>query len=244
MRCMNCNADIPPEWVGALKANSCPSCLGQIYNDATQELMQELALAMERMPHDPQGIAGWLLSNYQFRKIGDGKPVDKFFGGNSVNNSGFDESKLKIAPGYSQFIHNSEAEKLVAKGRELAALKGGGGKLAECVAAIQGVTDPYGDDGASSDVEDHGVATEDQKEYAALKASGIDPFATATPAMLANANPADIVAMELASHPLDEPDNYEAMFSKSEKGRALLMQERAKKIKAQDAILGGGAFRR
>jgi hypothetical protein len=241
---MNCGVDIPPTFLGSLASNQCPGCLKQIYSDETKQLMDELADAMAKMPNDPQGIAGWLLSNYQFRKIGDGKPVDKFFGGNSANNSGFDESKLKIAPGYSQFIHNSEAEKLVAKGRELAALKGGGGKLAECVAAIQGVTDPYGDDGASSDVEDHGVATEDQKEYAALKASGIDPFATATPAMLANANPADIVAMELASHPLDEPDNYEAMFSKSEKGRALLMQERAKKIKAQDAILGGGAFRR
>lgn len=241
---MNCGVEISPMFVGSLKKNECPGCLKQIFSDDTKSLMDELADAMERMPNDPQGIAGWLLSNYQFRKIGDGKPVDKFFGGNNSNNSGFDESKLKIAPGYSQFIHNSEAEKLVAKGRELAAQKNGGGKLAECVAAIQKVTDPYGDDGASSEVEDHGVAAEDQKEYMALKASGIDPFATATPAMLANANPADIINMELAAHKLDEPDNYESAFNKSEKGRALLMLEREKKIKAQDAILGGGMFRR
>ena len=244
MRCMNCDADILPAYVKAIENNICPGCGEQIYNTATSELMIELTEAMRKMPNDPQGIVGWLMSNYQFRKIGDAAPVEKFYRKGGSGGDGFDESKLKIAPGYSQFIHNSEAEKLVAKGRELAAQKGGGGKLAECVAAIQGVSDPYGDDGAGSEVESNGVAAEDQKEYMALKASGIDPFATATPAMLANANPADIVAMELASHPLDEPENYEAMFSKSEKGRALLMQERAKKIKAQDAILGGGAFRR
>jgi len=35
---------------------------------------------MQTMPNDPQGIAGWLLSNYELRKIGTGEPVNEFYG--------------------------------------------------------------------------------------------------------------------------------------------------------------------
>jgi hypothetical protein len=37
-------------------------------------------MAMTRMPNDPEGVAGWLLSNYRLHKIGSGEPVDKFYG--------------------------------------------------------------------------------------------------------------------------------------------------------------------
>ncbi len=39
------------------------------------ELMRGLATAMEQMQHDPQGLAGWLLSNYRLEKVGDGEPT-------------------------------------------------------------------------------------------------------------------------------------------------------------------------
>ena len=49
-------------------------------NNSSQELLQELGKAMQAMPNDPQGVAGWLLSNYELRKIGTGEPVNEFYG--------------------------------------------------------------------------------------------------------------------------------------------------------------------
>lgn len=50
-------------------------------NEKSQELLTELREAMEKMPNDPEGLAGWLLSNYQLQKIGDAQPVN-FYGRN------------------------------------------------------------------------------------------------------------------------------------------------------------------
>jgi hypothetical protein len=50
-------------------------------NEKSQELLTELREAMEKMPNDPEGLAGWLLSNYQLHKIGDAQPVN-FYGRN------------------------------------------------------------------------------------------------------------------------------------------------------------------
>ncbi len=65
MRCMSCNADIPPEWKAAINRNICPGCDGPIMNESVQGLLEELRTAMKEMPNDPEGLAGWLLSNYE-----------------------------------------------------------------------------------------------------------------------------------------------------------------------------------
>lgn len=98
MKCINCNADIPPAFVHALQSNSCPGCGGQIMDQAGQELLTELKDAMEKMPNDPAGLAGWLLSNYSLRKIGTAEPTEFYGKVKKTNRSGghIDENRIKI----------------------------------------------------------------------------------------------------------------------------------------------------
>lgn len=99
MKCMSCGVEIPAEWVKVIEKNVCPNCEGQILNDAMQSLIRELGEALDKMPNDPQGIAGWLVSNYQMVKIGTGEPVTKFYGNKpqaKTNNEGVPVG-LKIA---------------------------------------------------------------------------------------------------------------------------------------------------
>jgi hypothetical protein len=76
MFCENCNIEIPPAWIVVIAKNVCPACEGEIMSDETKELLDELRSAMERMPADPEGLAGWLLSNYNLRKIGTAEPTE------------------------------------------------------------------------------------------------------------------------------------------------------------------------
>jgi len=257
MRCMSCGADIPPIWVKALELNRCPGCDGNIMNEATQELLKELADALARMPNDPQGIAGWLMSNYRFQKMGEGKPVDKFHrkgGGGGVE---YDESNLKIAPGYNELIKRTDTigkeelmktAQLAARGNELAARKGG--KIAEFASMIQQVGDPYGDSTTSSiENNDESATPEDQKSYLELKASGFDPFISSAPSTMGSSeyDSNDIVSKLARVMSRDnDPIQYEVDLSKTDEGRRQLQMDNAKRIKAQDAVLGGGSgvFRR
>lgn len=79
MQCMSCNENIPPSWISCIQRNSCPACGKEIMNEKSKEMLDELREAMQRMPSDPEGLAGWLLSNYKLVKIGDGEPVN-FYG--------------------------------------------------------------------------------------------------------------------------------------------------------------------
>ena len=76
MKCMSCNADIPPQWVSCINENKCPGCGGSIMNLAEKELLVELREAMGKMPNDPEGLAGWLLTNYRLEKIGTAEPTN------------------------------------------------------------------------------------------------------------------------------------------------------------------------
>ena len=75
MKCISCTAEIPPAWINAIQSNVCPGCGGAIMDEASKELLDELRSAMEKMPNDPEGLAGWLLSNYRLHKIGDAEPT-------------------------------------------------------------------------------------------------------------------------------------------------------------------------
>jgi hypothetical protein len=256
MRCISCGADIPPVWVKCLELNRCPGCDGEIMNEASQELLKELAEALRRMPNDPQGVAGWLVSNYRFQKMGDGQPVEKFHHKGGGPREEYDESKLKIAPGLDDFVKRNEAEHLVAKSNELANKYKGSknSKLAEFASIIQGVGDPYGDDTTEKDTgNDDGPADpEDQKSYLALKASGFDPFASAVAAAPSNiydlSPDSRSVVDKLAGLMSQEgkPIAYEAALSQTDEGRKQLQMDMFKRIKAQDAISGNGSgvFRR
>jgi len=217
----------------------------------TQELLKELTEAMEKMPNDPQGVAGWLLSNYRFQKVGSAEPVEKFHrkGGNQV--SGVDESNLKTDPSYNEFIRRNNAGGLVARGEQLAKFKhSGNGPIAELASMIQGVGDPYGDDTTStlSPDDNRPLDADEQKAYLELRAAGIDPFAH-TPVggitdMSQAIRPQDVVS--IMNQNSDAPLKEEMMLSQSAEGRAYLQRDRFKKLKAQDAVAGGGSgvFRR
>jgi len=246
---MSCGADIPPEWVKAIQSNSCPGCGGEIMSTPTQELLKDLTEALEKMPNDPQGVAGWLLSNYRFQKMGSGEPVEKFHRKGGGPPGGIDENNLKVDPTYNEFIKRNEAGGLVARGEELAKLKHSqGGKLAEFASIIQSVGDPYGDDTVSNSQEESTPNADEQKAYLELQAAGYDPFpknqSSGGLTDLSQAiNPQDVV--DLMTQGQDTPLKQEVMLSQSDEGRRYLQRDRFKRMKAQDAISGGGgSFRR
>lgn len=75
MKCMSCTAEIPPAWVHAINSNSCPGCGGNIMDSQAQTLLAEVRDAMNQMSSNPEGLAGWLLSNYKLQKVGDAEPT-------------------------------------------------------------------------------------------------------------------------------------------------------------------------
>ena len=89
--CQTCGVEIPANWVHAISSNVCPGHGGPIFNETSKELLTELTKAMEEMPNNPAGLAGWLLSNYNLSKIGDAVPVE--FYGNKAKNSNINPNK-------------------------------------------------------------------------------------------------------------------------------------------------------
>jgi DNA-directed RNA polymerase subunit RPC12/RpoP len=250
MRCMSCGANVPPEWVHSIQSNTCPGCGNEIMGSATQELLKELTEAIERMPNDPQGVAGWLLSNYRFQKVGSGEPVEKFHrkGGGSPRGE-FDDSQLKMDPTYNEFIKRNNAEQLVARGEHLAKVKHGGGKLGELASMISGVGDPYGDDTTTNVPEDPSVLDpDDLKAQIELRSQGIDIFAGNNIGGITDMSqvidPREVA--NLMTQGQESPLKEEMMLAQTAEGRAYLQRDRFKKLKAQDAVAGGGGglFRR
>lgn len=75
MKCITCQADIPPAWVNAINKNECPGCGGVIMDDSAKELLVQLREAMAKMPNDPEGLAGWLMSTYDLFPKGTIEPT-------------------------------------------------------------------------------------------------------------------------------------------------------------------------
>lgn len=75
MKCMSCDAEIPPAWVHAIQNNICPGCGGAIMDDSSKELLSQIREAISKMPNDPEGLAGWILSNFDIRKKGEIEPT-------------------------------------------------------------------------------------------------------------------------------------------------------------------------
>jgi hypothetical protein len=241
MRCQSCGTNIPPEWVYVINSNTCPACGNSIMNEASKQLMEELAEAMDKMPHDPQGVAGWLLSNYRFQKIGEGKPVEKFHRKTS-NSDITSENSSEI----SDFVKRNNAEGLVEKSNALAEKfkKQKNNKFAQLVEQITKVDDPYGDDDDSSSIKEvNFVDDEDRQAYEAFKAEGLDPFGENSEKL----NNINELSQILNSKNKEEVlSDIEVALSQSEEGRRVLNIERMRKIKAQDSISGGssGSFKR
>lgn len=246
---MSCGADIPPAWVMAIQSNTCPGCGGEIMSGPTQELLKELTEAMERMPNDPQGVAGWLLSNYRFQKMGSGEPVEKFHRKGGNGGAQPDGVSLKTDPTYSEFVKRNDASHLVARGEQLAKLKNSEKPdVAEFASMIQSVGDPYGGDTVSTTQEEN--TPPDQEEiqaYAEMKSMGQDPFAKTPVGGITDLSQA-IDPGEVARYLNPNQDvisKAEEIYMQSDEGRRILQRENHKKLKAQEAInAGGGSFRR
>ena len=95
MKCCSCSIDIPSQWKKCFEDNVCPNCGGAILNDAVTELISEISEALSAMPNDPKGLAGWLVSNYEMKKIGSEKPVVEFYDGKKKEPD-TNSQKLKI----------------------------------------------------------------------------------------------------------------------------------------------------
>lgn len=81
MKCTSCLVEIPPTFLAAIRSGVCPSCNGQIMPPESKQIYDDIRLKMSQMPNDPDGLAGWLLSNYYLDKIDPEKEVEaaKFY---------------------------------------------------------------------------------------------------------------------------------------------------------------------
>lgn len=113
MKCISCSTEIPPAWVAAIKNNACPACGNKIMDDFAVQLKTELAEAMAKMENNPDGLAGWLLSNYKITKIGSGEPTD-FYG---------KKEKTKNQETINQFFKNAKVNPIEITNNAKALLK-------------------------------------------------------------------------------------------------------------------------
>jgi hypothetical protein len=228
---MSCGANIPPEWVNALQSNICPGCGKNIMSPETKEFMDELSSALERMPNDPQGVAGWLLSNYRFQKMGSCEPVERFHRTGAVERS--DDGPIKE---YSLVAKDNDTAKLIQKSKELASKSP---KMAQYANLISSIRDPYEDVEDEEEIDTPAISSDDAKAYEELKAQGLDPFGGAGAASL---SPTAVVNSLVAE--TGGKAEIERLLEQSPEGKRILALEQMRKEKAQDALSGGGMFRR
>ena len=96
MKCTSCLVEIPPTFLAAIRSGVCPSCNGQIMPPEFKLIYDEIRKTMSQMPNDPDGLAGWLLSNYHLEKIDPEKEVEpaKFYYPKQAKNKPLKSQKL------------------------------------------------------------------------------------------------------------------------------------------------------
>lgn len=87
MFCENCKIEIPPSFVKVIASNVCPGCEQPIMGEKTKELMVELTAAIAKMEHDPEGLASWIISNYNLNKTGSAQPTEFYRGKRAESSS-------------------------------------------------------------------------------------------------------------------------------------------------------------
>lgn len=270
MRCVSCGADVPPQWVGAIQRNVCPGCDGPIMSTEGQELMVELSSAIARMPNDPQGLAGWLLSNYKFRKIGEVEPVERFHRAGHANyaNSPENMGEVKIAPSPMDFFKNTGMSNQIQNTlANVGKFKQASQKYHELASQYNTLPDPYGESLSPAVVDDGGISQEDIAAYKEIVSEGGSPFMTYNPMAKTAGHGHSTVALTpeqvISMHGSADPDairstigNNDNLYDLSDEERKLIsatgqegqtavMKERARRIKAQSALVSGnGSFRR
>jgi hypothetical protein len=228
---MTCEADIPPAFVNAIAKNECAGCGGPIMTDDAKVLMDELADAMERMPNNSKGVAGWLLSNYRFSKIGDAQPVDKFHTKPDPKAAvQQDNRQIKIAENpMHQFLKRTDAYKNIQENESKINANSKIAQMARSIADLE-VEEQQADAPEQYDqdeYDDEPPVERGPKRSRALL-TGTD---------LVDSNAAPLTPGELAALAGtigNQVDNTEE----------ILKLQRFKRVKAQQSVLGGGPIRR
>lgn len=258
MRCVSCGEDIPPKWVAVIEKNICPSCDGPIMTEDAIQLRDELADALARMPNDPQGITGWILSNYRVQKIGKAEPVEKFNRPGQTpkqpdNGPELKEFKVAQSP-YEEFLARTNMKHKINETNY--AVRSKQDRMAQIAANLSSVEDPYEGVG---EYEPEPTEDSDQEDWAALQAmkaeaSGKKPGGALSPdqIMMKHADRANVDIDGVSRANVGYNDGED--LSDEEKrliqqtgaaGHKVVHNNRLKRIKAQEAIdMGGGAFTR
>jgi len=213
MKCQSCDAVNPPEFVWSIKNNICAGCGSALFSAAAKELLDELIMAMEKMPKNPQGVAGWLLSNYEFRKIGDAKPVEKFHQKIEKNSKESQEQQLKIAPNKLQQFLKSAGVKDERRQQ-----------LAQLAKEIKENSDP----GA-----DYGEVKEEQQQSEELEEAKFPEF---TKSVLSAMSPGKKTNMK----PADKADLLQSINEEDFSKHPALQEQRMERLRKQNELQAGG----
>lgn len=250
MRCVSCGIDVPPQFLKAIESNCCPSCGLEIMTTESKSLLTELADAISKMPNDPQGLAGWIMTNYRIKKIGEAEPTEKFYRpGQSGKKSGNknQEESTQGSKDYNGFL---ERTGMASKVRETMSRKD---QLAKMASSILDEDDAYGNFGQNIEQDDE----PNEEDLAALRefqAAGLNPFGKSKSSKTGGLSPEQIIAMQsreyiAASQDDDDPEalipEEVALINAGPAGHRLVNETRMKRIKAQDALRSGtGLFKR
>lgn len=272
MRCISCGAEIPAQWVKAIENNECPGCGGQIMTDDSKIILNELSEAIRKMPADPQGLAGWLMSNYRIKKIGSAEPVEKFHrqkgSANRVKNSGGRRYEDEYDDEYDDESAEFHRRAGVDPDKQRA-LRDAARRAREKASLSNIVRDDSGEDIEDEEEEFdeeylERILTQDASEYYRPN-TGVEKTASirGTPSDLGRMMSGGIYNYENDLVPVDSfsgsakasvgrndsgisGEEAKLISVAGEEGRALVEKIRYNRIKAQDAISGGGggSFRR
>lgn len=224
IKCKSCEAVIPPEWVFIIQMGKCAGCGSDLFSKEEKELLEELTAAMERMPNDPQGLAGWLLSNYRLTKLSEVvEPTEKFHKSKGTS----DNLAIANNPVKKFLDRTGQAGKIAESKARLA-------KLARDIADDSILEDEYDSDGGDDgDVEMDGV-----DEY-------IDAHPGAASKALVNNSLIDGNGEPLSDIEIEEMNNR--LSGDETSGSRALQLQRMKRLAAQQGVASGGGdgiFRR
>lgn len=236
MKCKSCTADIPPAFKAAVKSNICPGCGEALMTTEDQELFSEIKTAMEKMPNDPEGLAGWLLSTFHLQKIGEIAPTEFY---NKRGHAPIQDSGLP--PGF-KIPHNPTQEFLKRTGHANAIQETQAKNYRQLVEHIQSNADNYTqpplEEGEESDEEEAEENGYDAAERQAL--ANRRNFKSVAKALAAQAQPLLIGDPKplLPSEEYDMKASIEQALTPEE--HPILQNARIEKLRNA----GAGSFRR
>lgn len=237
IKCKNCNAEIPPAFVHAIQSGICAGCGSELFSSEDKELLAELTEAMEKMPNNPAGIAGWLLSNYRFQKIGDAVPTEKFHDGSDrKQQSNVPNFKVADNP-VQQMLARTGYQKQIQQTQSKVHGDNKFQQMAQEIASI-GEDAMYGNTNEEPDNEEY--FDEDEGVV-------IERGPKKSRALVTGSNLVDSTVPPLSPEEIKALSTYSEVQQDEESAHRVLQMQRMKRLKAQQGVATGsgqGSFRR